>query len=230
MNNEGVVLSFIAILLILAAGCVEKEKIEKAAPVNVTTVSTDTPDATPALIPKITYPTQEEVKKYLADLKKVPQDEVKIIDFQNIGTQISPPSRFYNNSGGYVAVIVIISNYSSLVMAYHNHSDVISIGNYTASTNEEKKLFDLLRNITYYRNGVDNGNLIPTNITIINSSYTINKNEKYQITYTYDLPPMENPYASFKFVVYFIGNHGIWAESYGWIDVKTKHIWILQGY
>lgn len=196
----------------------------------VTTVSTTTPSATAAVTPEITYPSQEEVTKYLADLKNAPQDEVKMIDFQNINVGANElPNRAYHR-GGYVAVSVIISNYTSLVMAYKNHNDIISIGNYTASTIEEKRLYNLLRNITYYRNGYYIGNLIPTNITIINPSYTINKNGVYQVNYTYDLPPMTNPYASFEFVVYFIGNHGFWVQSYGWIDAKKKQIWIRQGY
>ncbi len=186
---------------------------------------TTTPAATPTVTPKLTYPDREEVKKYVADLKKVPQDEVKIIDFQNIGAANMIPTRAYH-SGGYVAVSVIITNYTSLVMAYKNYNDVINIGDHTASTDEEKKIFDLLMNITYDHNGPFDGNLIPTNITIINSSYTMNKNEKYQINSTYNLPTMANPYASFKFVTKFNGFHGYWPESYGWLDAKTKQIWI----
>ena len=226
MNNRGVVLSYIAIVLILAAGCVGKERIEKVEPVNDTTIS-------PAVT--FAYPNQDEVKKYVADLKKMPQDEVEIIDFQNIGAANMMPTQAYH-SGGYVAVSVIVANYTSLVMAYKNHSDVINIGNYTASTNEERKLFDLLMNITYDGYGPFNGNLIPINITIVNSSYTINKNETYKLNYTYELnyiyelnytwSPIENPYASFKFVTSFNDFHGYWPGSYGWIDAKTKQIWI----
>ncbi len=235
MNNRGLVYSYVAIVLILITGCVDMEKFEEVAPVNVTTVSATTTVAIPVVTPAITYPNTQEVKKYVADLKKVPQDEVKIIDFQNIRDANMVVTRAYH-SGGYVAVSVIIANYTSLVMAYKNHSDVINIGNYTASTDEEKKLFDLLTNISYESYGPFDGNLIPINITIIDSSYIINKNETYKLNFTLSSEfysnsswsPIENPYASFKFVTRFNGFHGYWPESYGWFDAKTKRIWILM--
>ncbi len=249
MKNWGVVLSFIGIVLILIVGCLEREKFERVAPINVTTVSTpnDTSsgiDSVPpegsyaysTVAPTLTYPYREDAKKYVADLKKVPQDEVKIIDFHNIGAANMIPYRAYH-SRGYVAVSMIITNYTSLVLAYKNHSNVIIIGNYTASTNEEKELFDLLTNITFDHPPFY-GNLIPTNITIINSSYTINKNDVYKIGYKFDSPhitmiygnytwyQIENPYAVFEFVTRFNDYHGYWPESYGWIDAKKKQIWI----
>lgn len=226
----------LVILLIISAllftGCVEKENQLKTTPPpaassistipSPTATSISTPTATDQIV---TYPSREEVIKYVANIKKVPPNEVELIEFKNIqGAYMIFPQTYHE--GGYVAVSLLVSNYTAIVMAYKDDSNVFTKGNYTASTIEEKKLFDLLINVTFRKNGTGPffGRLIPVNINITNSSCILNKSEIYSVNYT--CASIESSYATFEFISRFNGFHGYWPNSNGWVDVKTKQIWI----
>jgi hypothetical protein len=216
------------------AGCVEKETIISIETPTITMSPASTPEQTTesTITPAtITYPNPEEVIKYVADKKHISSNEVKIVDFTRIsrGSSMSPPNRY--QVGGYAAVRLIAANYTSLVIAYKNSSNVFIVGDYTAITINEKNLFEMLLNTTLDFSPYG-GKLIPFNITIINTSYIINKNEVYNLNNTWDFyekpnrSPIEKPYATFEFVTDFNDFHGYWPGSFGWVDAEKKQIWI----
>lgn len=235
MNNN--VVNYLTIIMIVYAvffvGCVEKETNISIETPTITMSPTSTPEqiteATTTPTP-INYPNREEVIKYIADMKKVSLAEVKIIDFKNIPRPYGFPLMYQYQTGGYVAVSMIVANYTAIVMAYKNSTDVVILEDYTASTLKEKNLFDVLTNISFGKNwpGPFFGKLIPFNITIINPSYVFNKNDLYGLNSTgYGRLVNENSsYATFKFVSEFNDFHEYWPGSMGWVDVKTKSIWI----
>ena len=208
------------------SGCVEEPKYEESGGTPTESKNLEILDNHIDQI--LTYPTRGEVISYVAKMKKVPLNEVEIIEFQNIGFGPSwEPAKIFQE-GGYVAVSLLVSNYSAVVMAYKDCNNVFIIGNYTASTIEEKNLFDLLMNITFPPpNTVFYGKLIPTNITILNSSYLVSRIDIYQVEY--GIGKFEDsPYATFEFVSKFNNFHGYWPSSNGMVDVKTKRILILM--
>ena len=215
----------LAILLITSAllvtGCVEKENQLETTP-SPAAIPISTPTATEQIV---TYPSREEVIKYVANIKKVSPNEVELIDFQNIHEAYMIFPQTYNE-GGYVAVSLLVSNYTAIVMAYKDDDAVVIEGDYTASTIEEKKLFVLLTNVTFPDSGSKAffGRLVPINITVTNSSGILNKSEIYLVNYT--VASIESPYATFEFISRFNSFHGYWPDSNGWVDVKTKQIWI----
>lgn|GEM_PF-2623058 len=117
------------------------------------------------------------------------------------------------------------------MIAYKDSNNVFIVEDYTAITINEKNLFDMLLNTTlnYPPFG---SKLIPFNITIINTSYIINKNDVYNLNNTwnsYEKPnrsPIEKPYATFEFVTEFNDFHGYWPGSFGWVDAEKKQILI----
>lgn len=221
------ILGLIAVVAIVAvaifSGCVEEPKYEEGA--GTPTESKNLEILDHQIDQNVTYPTRDEVITYVAKMKKVPLNEVEIIEFQTIGFGAGFEPVKTIQEGGYVAVSLLVSNYSAVVMAYKDYNNVSIIGNYTPSTIEEKNLFDLLKNITFPSNTVFNGKLIPTNITILNSSSEISRNDAYQVEYFYDKFE-DSPDATFEFVSKFNSYHGYWPSSNGMVDVKTKRILI----
>lgn len=224
------IVGLIAVVAIAAlaifSGCVEESKYEEGA--RTPTESKNLEILDPPSDKIITYPTRDEVISYVAKMKEAPLNEVEIIEFQTIGFGAGFEPVKTIQEGGYVAVSLLVSNYSAVVMAYKDYNNVFIIGNYTASTIEEKNLFDLLKNITFPPpNTVFYGKLIPINITILNSSYVVSRNDTYQVEYVIDKFE-DSPYATFEFATKFNSYHGYWPSSNGMVDVKTKRILICM--
>lgn len=222
------IVGLIALVAIVAvaifSGCVEEPKYEESA--GTPTGSENLEILDPHIDEIATYPTRDEVISYVAKMQEVPLNEVEIIEFQTIGFGAGfEPVKTIQESG-YVAVSLLVSNYSAVVMAYKDYNNVFIIEDYTASTIEEKNLFDLLKNITFPPpNTVFYGMLIPTNITILNSSHLVSRNDTYQVEYGIDKFE-DSPYAIFEFATRFNSYHGYWPSSNGMVDVKTKRILI----
>jgi len=217
-------MALVAIVAVsMFSGCVEETKYEEGAETPTESENLEISDNHTDQI--VTYPTRDEVISYVAKINKVPLNEVEIIEFQTIGFGAGFEPVKTIQEGGYVAVSVLVSNYSAVVMAYKDYNNVFIIGNYTASTIEEKNLFDLLKNSTFPSNSVFYGKLIPTNITILNSSYLVSRNDTFQVEYGIDKFE-DSPYATFEFVSNFNHYHGYWPSSNGLVDVKIKRILI----
>jgi len=223
-NIIGLIAVVAIVTVAIFSGCVEEPKYEEGA--GTPTESKNLEILDHQIDQNVTYPTRDEVITYVAKMKKVPLNKVEIIDFQIIGCGAGFEPVKTIQEGGYVAVSLFVSNYSAVVMAYKDYNNVFIIGNYTASTIEEKNLFDLLINITFpSQNTVFYGKLFPTNITILNSSSEISRNDAYQVEYFVDKFE-DSPYATFEFVSRFNSYHGYWPSSNGMVDVKKKCILI----
>lgn len=195
INKKIFVCLIIGLPLVFTIGCLETKPDRM------------TPQPLPSVTPSTTaefFPNKTHVVNYIADQKQVNIGEVHVLNFAKIEKvdSIYATEKPYSN-GGYVAVRMLVKNYTVLIMEYKDPDHIFIEANYSAISENEKRVFDEL--IRYKLNSFyfGSGPLTPTKITFLNATH-----------------------AEFKFVSDWNEFHKYWIESYGTIDKVNNSIWI----
>jgi hypothetical protein len=187
----------IGLPLVFTLGCLE------AKPDHIT--PSITPSATPEIItsPEI-FPNKADVENYIINQKLANFSEVHVLNFAKIEKvdSIYTTEKPYS-SGGYVAVRMLVKNYTVLIMEYKDPDHLFIEANYSATSESEKRVFNELINYKLNNFYFGSGPLTPTKITFLNATY-----------------------AEFKFISDWNEFHKYWIESYGTIDTVNNSIWI----
>jgi len=117
------------------------------------------------------FPNEKQVIDYIINQKSIQANDIQLLNFakiEKINSIYTTEKPYF--TGDYVAVRMLIKNYTVITMEYKDSDHLFVEENYSAVSEKEKEVFDMLIKYKLDSFYFGNGQLTPTRITFHNAT------------------------------------------------------------